>query len=88
MCGYFIYNRQLVSDKFIKLFDCFKEESKRLNIDLAFVYVVYIMSVGFQDIPSLKSGTKIVQAKYNGKLMYVPKAKIKLILRSTNSYFA
>ena len=37
MCGYFIYNRQLVSDKFIKLFDCFKEESKRLNIDLAFV---------------------------------------------------
>ncbi len=37
MQGYFIYNRQLDSNKFLKLFDCFKDESKKLNIQLTVI---------------------------------------------------
>lgn len=37
MTGYFIYNKQFVSNKFLILFDCFKTESKKLNIDLEFL---------------------------------------------------
>ena len=37
MTGYFVYNKQLVTKKFLLLFDCFKEESHKLNIDLIFI---------------------------------------------------
>lgn len=37
MTGYFIYNKQLITKKFLLLFDCFKEESRKLNINLIFI---------------------------------------------------
>ncbi len=52
MQGYFIYNRQLVSTKFLKLFDCFKNESEKLNIELTLIdNFEVLMKLNSDDFP-------------------------------------